>query len=250
MNILASYRYQMADHKKSILIFYLVIVALICVASVSSVFTFHGEFNGSGITVSGGEFATLVFLFVVGLCTFKETFLFSIQNGSSRKTVFAAKLLTMVSVAAIMSLVDTVLYLIQNALQGITHMSIHAYRGYELFFAFTGTQQENPVLLQIKSFFLEFLIALAVMAAGYLITILFYRLNKAGKIAVSVGVPMLFMFGFPLLDSVTAGAFTRFFAKVSVYAFGTPLHMFISCLIIFAVASGLAFLLMRKAVVR
>lgn len=248
MNILASYRYQMADHKKSILIFYLVIVALICVASVSSVIKFHGEFNGSSITVSGGEFATLVFLFVVGLCTFKETFLFSIQNGSSRKTIFVAKLLTMVSVAAIMSLVDTILYLIQNALQGFTFVNTHAYRGYELFFM--DSQGENPVLLQIKSFFLEFLIALTVMAAGYLITVLFYRLNKAGKIAVSVGVPMLFMFGFPLLDYVTAGAFTKFFAKVFSYAFGTPLHMFISCFILFAVANGLAFLLARKAVVR
>lgn len=248
MNILASYRYQMADHKKSIVIFYLVIVTLICVASVSSIVTFHGKINGSGITVSGGELATIVFLFVVGLCTFKETFLFSIQNGSSRKTLFAAKLLTMASVAAIMSLVDTVLYLIQNALQGFTHVSTHAYRGYELFF--DSTQEASPVLLQIKSFFLEFLIALAVMAAGYLITVLFYRLNKAGKIAVSVGVPMLFMFGFPLLDYVTAWSLTRFFAKASDYAFGTPLHMFISCFLIFAVASGLAFLLMRKAVVR
>lgn len=238
----------MADHKKSILIFYLVIVALNCVANVSSVIAFHGEINGSGTAVVGGEFATMVFLFVVGLCTFKETFLLSIQNGSSRKTLFTAKLLTMASVAAIMSLADTILYLILNAFQSFTHVNTYAYRGYELFFM--NSHGENPVLLQIKSFFLEFLIALAVMAAGYLITILFYRLNKAGKVAVSVGVPMLFMFGFPLLDYITAGSFTRFFAKVSVYAFGTPPHMFISCFIIFAIASGLAFLLVRKAVVR
>lgn len=248
MNIFASYRYQLADHKKSILIFYLVIIIITCIAGVSAAIAFHSAETTGDLSISGGELATLVFLFVVGLCTFKETFFFSTQNGSSRKTIFAAKLLTMGSVAVIMSFADTLLYLAEGALRSITHVSVHTYRAYILLF---GANGESPALLQAKSFFLEVMMALAAMAAGYFITVLFYRLNKAGKIAVSVGVPMLFMVVLPLLDDIVFhGAITRLLGNAAVFLFSTPSHMYLTCFVIFALASGLAFLLMRKAVVR
>ncbi len=248
MNILASYRYQLADHKKAILIFYLVIVLLICVTSVSATIAFQHT-NVQGTISSGGELATLIFLFVIGLCSFKETFLFSVQNGISRKTIFAAKLLTMVSVAAIMSVVDTALFVVLKGIQAATHSSIRIDRTYTLFF---DAQQDGIVVLQIKSTLLEMLMALAVMAIGYFITILFYRLNKAGKIAVAVGVPVLLTLGLPSLDYVTNGAVTRFSTLLShaFNAFSTPPRMCVSCFVIFAAASGLSFLLMRRAVVR
>ncbi len=247
MNILASYRYQLADHKKSILVFYLVEILVVCAAILFKLMASQEIAPGVQISVSGCETATFIFLFVVGVCSFREPFLFSVQNGISRKTLFTAKLLTMVSVAAIMSAVDTVLFLIQKGVQAAIHSNVQVDRVYALYF---GTQGDGTAMLLVKSFVLEFLMALAIMAIGYFIAVLFYRLGKGGRIAVVVGFLAFSLFGLPFLNSITHGVAAEFGALLSHAAFGTPLRMCLAYLFLFAAASGLAFLLMRRAVVR
>lgn len=60
-------------------------------------------------TTNGLEVSAFIFLFVIGLNTFKENFGMFLQNGVSRKTIFAGKLLSTCAVCAIMAVVLEVL---------------------------------------------------------------------------------------------------------------------------------------------
>lgn len=246
MNILASYRYQMKDHKTAILVYYLIIFLIYIVAEGILCFIFPAA--GTESSMNGNEVTSLIFLFVIGLCTFKETFLFSLQNGICRKTLFCAKLLTMASVAALISVIDAVVLLIDRGFSSLANPEMTAYSLYGLLY---GAPDSQSIAMLVPNLFLEFLLALAVMAVGYFITVLFYRLNKLGKILVGAGVPVLWFIILPLLD-------IRFFnmsisistGRLMMFAVKSPSHLIISSILIFAVFCAAAFLLMRRAVVK
>lgn len=250
MNILPSYRYQMADHKKSILIFYIVVIGLSLIFGFGSALILSSHDGAVQGSSKGNEMATVIFLFVVGLCTFKETFLLSLQNGVSRKTLFTAKLLTMLSVAVIMSLIDKVYYLIFTASMSATNDHFTVATFYEGLYP-SSTADTGALQLHVESFFFEILLALAAMAAGYFITIMFYRLNRTGKVIVGAGVPVLFLMVIPWVDQYfLGGTITLALVKLILTAVNTPSHMAVTCLLAIVVFNALAFTLMRKAVVK
>lgn len=250
MNTLASYRYQMADHKKSILTFYVVIVGISLIFGLSATFVIAGRDAAAHGSVNGNEMATVIFLFVVGLCTFKETFLISLQNGVSRKSLFTAKLLTMLSVAAIVALIDRIFYLIYAAVVSAIDHYVITVTFYETLYP-SRAAGTGALLLQAESFLFEFLLALAAMAVGYFITIMFYRLNKTGKVIVGAGVPVLFLMVIPWADSqFFHHKITLALAHLIRNIVSTPLHVSLFCIASFVIFSALSYLLMRKAVVK
>lgn len=245
MNILASYRYQMNDHKNSILIYYLIIFLLYIVAE--GILNLVSPSIGAENSMSGNEAISLIFLFVVGLCTFKETFLFSLQNGICRKTLFCAKLLTMVSVAVLMAAADAVVLLLNRGISALTVGQPTC----SLYGTIYGAPDGQSLVMLIPNFFLECLLALAVMATGYFITILFYRLNKTGKILVGAGVPVLFNIILPLIDfRFFHMSISRTAGRLMLFAVERPSHLIVSSILIFAVFYTAAFLLMRRAIVK
>lgn len=249
MNILASYRQQMNDHKNSILIYWLVIFILFILLDIV-VFIFSGFTGGNtnSSSVAGNEYVSLIFLFVIGLCTFKETFLFSMQNGVSRKTLFCAKLLTMASVAAVISAADIVFHLLGRALASFINPGMESFTMYGTLYE--GAEADSAVYL-IPNFFMEFLLAMAAMAVGYFITIMFYRLHKRGKIIVGAGVPVFFNIVLPAFDfRFFDGTIMLNLGHLMVFAVSRPSHLFLSAALVFVVFSVASFLLMRKAVVK
>lgn len=247
MNILASYRYQMADHKNAILIFYLILIGLSLISG--SIFVVSNTGNtADDVGYGGSEMVSLIFLFVVGLCTFKEIFFLFLQNGVSRKTLFAGKLLTIASIALIMSAVDTALFLLTKGAMALTGNEKYIFTFYDALYG--ANDVSGPVMLQVKSFFFEFFLALFVMAFGYFITILFYRLNNIGKILVGAGVPVFLLFGLPLLDSYLDIPVMSALFQVWTIATRTAARLTLSALLGFALFSALAWLLMRKAVLK
>lgn len=245
MNILASYRQQMADQKRAILIYWLIIFILFVVIDGGISFFYNGLENS---TTSSIEMVTLIFLFVAGLCSFKENFLLSVQNGISRKTLFCGRLLTTVSVALIMPVADLLIHLINRGilfLSGSTVTDLPLYGA-----AYCGTEATRLIYL-IPNFFMEFVLSLAVMAAGYFITILFYRLNKLGKILVGAGVPVLLNIILPLLDiRFFHMAMTKTAARLMLFVAQRPSHLIITSILVCVVFCAASFLLMRRAVVK
>ena len=85
MNIKSVVKYQILDNRTAILVFYIVVV---CVIALFSVSVSDADFARIG----GFEMAAVIFLFIVGLNSFRETFRMMIQSGVSRRSMFKGSL--------------------------------------------------------------------------------------------------------------------------------------------------------------
>jgi hypothetical protein len=163
--------------------------------------------------MSGMDSAIAIFLFISGLCAFKEPFLMMTQNGVSRKSFFLSRILVTLTLAAFMAVIEKILLLAEKGLMPAS--GVFAFQSiYES--AYTGLlPQANALLLHTVLFALDFLTNVACLSGGLFITILFYRLNKAGKIAVGAGVPVLFFAVLPGVDTLLLhSCISRFFSRL------------------------------------
>jgi hypothetical protein len=249
MNLRASYKYQLTENKKPMIIYMSIIVAVTLFLYLATVFTL--TVNGVKTEFTSMEFASVIFLFVTGLCSFKDSFLMLTQNGVSRKTMFFSSILTFATLSGILTAFGAILLLLVKLFDNEKILSTGMYETvyYERAASISG------FLMNVESIILNFFVLLMALGIGYLITTLFYRLNKAGKIAVGVGVPVFFTMVLPVFDFFVTGGrisytINQFIDFASGYSTQNPYAGIISSICVFAIASGLSWLLMRKAVVK
>ncbi len=208
MKLKAAVKYYLHDFKRPIIIFYGVLMALFLLQLLMASLM-HGGSNSS----SGVEFASNIFLFVVGLNAFKAQFRLFLQNGLSRKTLFTGFVTGLFLLSAAMVVID---------------LAFGWFRG--LFVNYTGMYMErfgslyadkNSFQALAEGILWSFLAYVTAGMTGYLITSLYYRMSKALKLAVSIGLPALVFIVIPLIDGLyTKGAITAFFVNVFAFAFG------------------------------
>ena len=102
MDIKATTKYQINEYIKSIKIFYLVVILVIALFGVLINTSASSNFRSTG----GIEGSAMIFLFILGLNSFKETFLMMLQNGTTRKSMFIGRLLTISVTSVFMAVVD------------------------------------------------------------------------------------------------------------------------------------------------
>ncbi len=248
MNLKAAYKYQLTDHTKSVIIYYCVIVVLFALLSIATV-----NYSTGGSMISGMDSITVVFLFIVGLCTFREPFVMLLQNGFSRKSIFKSRLLVACTVVLIMAAIDKVILLLGKALSMSSSNSSFLSLYEQVYPA--STAHVSPFLFHLNIFVFDLLMYFTFLAIGYLITLIFYRLNKAGKIAVGAGVPIFFCLIFPIFDYAFFGsgisrAFANFFDSIMGISAGNPYAAMLSFIVISVIISALSWLLMRRAVIK
>lgn len=249
MNIIAATKYQLNDYKKSMKIYYFVIMLIIIFFSVLDKM-WGSEGNG---TYNGFETSTAIFLFVCGLNSFKGTFLMMMQNGISRKSMFLGNTLSILTASFVMSILERILSFlantIGNAIGGLSYNGLFnvAY-GYRL-------DSLNSFAFQLELILVTWMVYATATLAGYFITILYYRMNTTLKVIVSVGVPASILFIIPLLDSmVFKGKLRALLNKLLTFIFGepgghaNPYNMMLLCIIGSIIALGLSWLLLKKAV--
>lgn len=188
MKIGAAYQYQLRDMGKSIGVYYLVIILLvlfgICMVT----------FGNSGSVQMPFDSISAIFLFVAALCSFKENFFYFAQNSISRRCFFLTKLLTMVTVCIAMALIDGLLSV------GLTAIFADERLSFPQFAAILNNGQMGFIGSELYAICSN----LIAFAAGSFITVMFYRLNKLGKIIVGAGVPVFLFIFLPILLSYTA----------------------------------------------
>ncbi|MDD4297802.1 MAG: hypothetical protein PHC69_12750, partial [Ruminiclostridium sp.] len=231
------------DNKKAILIFYIVVLSVLALMFLLTTATIDDEFHGR---IEGLEFASAIFLFVVGLNSFKEVFRMFIQNGISRKNMFISHIISTLAICGAMTLIDSVIALL---FKGIT--SISGGSRTEGMLQMMYGQQIASVGTFLASIFLTFFIYIMFFAFGFFLTTLYYRMSKSMKIIVSVGVPALLMVVLPILDAVLFRNFIfTVTAKITGAAFINPYICMLSNFILFGVLTVLSWLLVKKAVVK
>lgn len=250
MNIYPSFRYQLSTHKVTIIVYYSVFVGAFLLMDLSVTFL-NGDVHS---TMNGLSASTFIVAFVMGLCSFKENFAMALQNGVSRRSLFLSRLCTTAAFCAILAVLDEAVTLFFYGLSLLPNVNLVVKSILETAYGpvFVGT---HPALIALCSILYSFFLLLTASGLGYFITVLFYRLNKPGKIAVGVGVPVFPMVIIPLLkelnehiaDGKIGEAAVRIMGQFLDLAFGQPQNAMLSCFLIFAVFSGFTWLLLRRA---
>lgn len=250
MNRRISYRYQMWDLFKSVRVYYAIIAALLLALLIS---TLSIASMGEG-SFSSLDMASLIFLFVGGLCSIKEPFGMMLQNGVSRREFFQAKLITAGSIAFCMALVDLLLLLtLRSVVSSITDRIQCIAMVDQLYGNWASGQ---PFLaLHAFLFLFDFCLYASFFLLGSLISLIFYRLNKLGKTLVGAGTPVFFCILLPLADHAwTGGRITGWLAETLGNATGifqnNPWHMVITATVCALVYACGIWILLRKAVLK
>lgn len=240
----AAFKYQFEDSKKAIIIYYCILLAVMILLSAGfSLISIRGNAQFNGI-----ELSTMIFMFIAGLNSFKEPFLMLSQNGVSRQSMFVSHIFVMLCIAFIMAVIDQLLLLGLNLLSA-NNPNFTSRSLYELVF---HNISKSAFLLQLNILWYNFLMYISVFAFGYMLTVLFYRLNKAGKIAVGVGVPVSLLIVLPALDSMLFdSSISRALSSLTSFIYSTvPLWAMVSYASSFILFNFIAWLLMRKAAIR
>ena len=101
----STYKYIINSLYKGLLLFYLVLMGILVTTIIISSFSSSGN-------VLGLELASVIVLFIFGFFIFKEIFHFVVSNSVSRKTMFIGLMLSFLSIALVMSIIDYILALI------------------------------------------------------------------------------------------------------------------------------------------
>lgn len=254
MSTNVSYRYQLSLQTKAIAVYYFILLCvniLVISSSMIAVSVSDGDVYGS---IVGLEFSTIIFLFVAGCSSFKEEFGMLMQNGVSRRSLFTGRLLTSLTVAFAMTLIDKLIYLFfKFVLSSLKWLAFSSF--FDMIYYADKDVNITSFKIQIISFLFHFSFYLFSTALGYLTTVIFYRMGKSGKLAFSVGLPVGFLVLLPMLDStVTKGKIFSTIFKAIDKGFGItasqPLFAVITCCLAFVVLSIFSWLIIKKAYVK
>lgn len=181
--------------------------------------------------------ATLVFLFVLGLNGFKDSFKLSSANGVSRKRYFRESLLALAAIAALAALIESVLPLISQSFTRHEMLYVTIYRNTGFIAACTWT----------------FALYYFVLMAGWLINLIYYRSGSLMKIVFSLSPVFVTLLLIGLNKLVGGNVFIAIGNFISFYWGITDSNSYVAVLNLLATSllfSGLIVLLLRRAPVK
>ena len=240
-------KYNIKVSLKSIIIYYLIFTGAITgIEMLNKLSVVKGH-------TSGVEFSTVIFLFVMGLNSFKEDFYFAQANNISRVDYFKANVIAILPIGLAMSILDVIINRVYNlfvASPTLYDMSYNNFTGANLIMEVWVQSNSIVTLFGTVTFLFAFYIAS--FAIGLLITIIYYKCNKIMKILVSLS-PIAFM---TILGSV-ATKYPEFGDKLEIFietilGLNTKnAYMAVMTFIcLFIIAMFFVYLLIRKVVVK
>ncbi len=244
MKLSAAIRYHLNDRKKAVIIFYLVMLALMVLVTGISI-SQHSP-NTFRMTFYSMEAAATIFLFVLGLNSFKDPFLMMIQNGITRKDILLSNVTALTAVALGMTLVDQALYGVTNLIVSSTPVHYQA----QIVNMFPALETYGSFSVLLHNILYYGAANIAAVLAGLLITTLFYRLNTVMKVVVPVGAMILLN-----SDWLFAALFgSDFMQKIVTFIgdmfFKTPVRSALCDLLLAVIAVLFTWLLTRRAQVK
>lgn len=225
-------RYQFRELLPSAGIYYLAILCIYLFVPLffsTVIFGASTPDGGSSIVaahIGGSEMASMIFLLVVGLNSFKPQFLFFLANTRSRRLFFVSRVAALLSLDLLMAVIDSLIGLTAGSLSPTffpAYFQLYAHR-------FSGGLSSLTAAQRLE-YFGECLLWSFVLYAlftfiGFAVTILYYRMNRLVKYLVSWGVPVLLFIFLPVLDfQLFAGRLSKgiaqFFTVIAGFQ-GTP----------------------------
>ena len=254
MSFSKSLKYGVLSNKKPVGIFYLVVVSLYLLFIITSLFAREG----ANASISGMDMASLVFLFVFGITSFKENFYMLLQNGVSRKNMFLGTVGSILIVSVFVAFVDVVLAMLLNL---VPETNFTTSTIFEQLYAAAQYRESSELALYFHNFMWNSMMKFAFGCVGLFIGCGYYKMNGVQKTLVSCGIPVFFFLVLPLIDLIfprfdvltkLLDAIMFFFGFTDGTFFGgaNSYLCVLCCLGLAAVASAVTFLMLRKTSVK
>ena len=246
MSFIKSFKYSVFSNKKPILGFYAVVTALYLIFIITSFFM-------PGGSISGMDMASLVFLFVFGITSFKENFYMLLQNGVSRKNMFFGTALSLLAVSVFVAVADTVLALILGLVpdESFTLASL-----FQQIYGMSQYSGSSTFAVSCHEIVWNSMLKFAFACIGLFIGCAYYKMNTLAKTLVSCGIPCFFLLGLPLIDlALPALDLYGKIKKAFLFFFGfsdgvSSYQCVLCCLALSIVVLGITFLMVRKTSVK
>lgn len=178
--ILKVTKYQLRDYRKAVGIYYSIILILALgwiIAMLNTNVKGYANFGSTGI-----------FIFILGLNTFKNSFKFTHANNVSRKRFYYGTMIAIVIVSLFMAFADTIFTSI--------FLEIGNYK--------SNFQQIYNSVSFVDNFFWSFGLLLFATILGWFITMLYYRANNILKIIISI-MPVIIIIIFSYINTLFNG---------------------------------------------
>lgn len=250
MNLKPIVRMRCRYEYRVFLVMYLAVYAVVALNVLSQLADGGGR---NGFHTSGLETATMITIFIVGLHSFRGTFLFCSANGVSRRRIFTGIAVSLGIAATGTALVDTVNAWVFSHFIRYTPI----YAGTLLpegFSSKSATAVSLSASFLLKNLFWCFGVYLILGLFGFLLSLLYYRMNRVQRLFFSIGIPVFALVLFPVLDQAATGgraiaflfASARRWIALSVNpAADLSVHLALAVLL-----AGTAFLLIRRTEVQ
>ncbi len=226
------FKYQIRDSLTAVAVYYIIIALLLILG-----FSLKIAYNGTRVSFNGFKLASAIFLFVVGINSFKAPYLFMQANGVTRRSYFRGGAMALAILAVGMTLIDEALYGILTVIsppEGSMVEMLYPRAGF--FGTLLWTTAGN----------------LFAVFGGWCVTMLYYRANKAQKLAISLSPAVLFI-ALMFLDPVTGCWKAIDSAFMYLMGLSGTRNIYIGVLFMFAASALMAafsFLLARRAQVK
>lgn len=184
----AALKYSLITSLKQISPFYTILFALLAIFCLLNMSTSIGESN------LGSWDLMAIFAATAIPAGFKERFLFFLQNGYSRKTIFMNFLVSFVVISLSMAFLEIFILEAANLLEVGYHPmfnSIYASR-------YLGSEFS----LLLESFLWHATAYIAMMSISFIGIIYFYRASKTMKTIVFIVIPTALILGLPIMDYI------------------------------------------------
>lgn len=237
-------KYNIKSSLRSIIIYYIIFIGVITGIEILN--------SGGNVHTSGLEFSSIIFIFVLGLNSFKENFYFAEANNIPRVDYFKATAIAILPIALVMSVLDVIINRVHNIFVESPTMYDMSYNNFLDVFHMEGWIQSNSIgtLFGTVAFLSAFYIA--AFAIGLLITMIYYNCNKIMKILVSLTpVAIVFLFGrLSLNDPEFGQKIASFIDNILGTSAKNSYTAVLTFICLFLIIMGFVYLFVRKAVVK
>lgn len=202
-------KYQIHDSRKSLIVYSLVMIALFTISGIGATLS---SSSTDYFSLQGTELSTFIFLFVMGICLYKEHWLMGMQNGIPRveffKSCVSLGIFFGVIGAAFNLLIAKIFYVIFGNLDNFYIGSFIEMLYSEYFDGLSG------LLSIIVSLIFSFVSIVTLFLLGMLIAAIYCRIPKKTKTAFAIALPISVFVVLPILAT-----FFPVFSEKTLFAF-------------------------------
>lgn len=245
MEIKGALRYDIKASLRSLSIF-LIVMILVWLLN----FVLAAVVSGNGSYSSGFDMAVTIYMFVAGIISVREDLRLFLQNGRGRPTVFLAQIIVALFASAALAVVCGLLTDLFRLITIWVAPQLEFTSLYGLFVAGNGAHGLAALAETIAFTFFQ---CLPAFLFGMVVSLIYYRLSKLGKVAFSIAVPAVLFVGLPILIGTNPEIAKAFVAFITFFAefLKTPLALLAAFTLVSSPILALgSWLLLRKAPIK